>query len=209
MADNLFRVDNQVVLPSGEQADFSYWLSDTSSTLAGSITAVVQFANTVYNTLSANTAFKALYSSTVSFTPPKCSQVDLATGQIISVHPASSSFIGTSISNSLPPQLAVCVSLRTDLSGGRFRGRFYLPAPATTTIAANGRIVTANVSTFANGMALAFAAAITSSPTSLLVVYSRVGRSVRLVQSLDVGDVMDTQRRRRDKLVEVRVSSFV
>jgi hypothetical protein len=36
-----------------------------------------------------------------------------------------------------------------------------------------------------------------------------VGRSTSPVLTLDVGDVFDTQRRRRDKLVEVRNSQAV
>jgi hypothetical protein len=41
------------------------------------------------------------------------------------------------------------------------------------------------------------------------VVYSGVGRTVATVVSYDVGDVFDTQRRRRNKLTESRVGATI
>jgi hypothetical protein len=41
------------------------------------------------------------------------------------------------------------------------------------------------------------------------VLYSRTTHTTNEITSLDVGDVLDTQRRRRSKLVEVRTSRTV
>jgi hypothetical protein len=208
MPDSLFRVDNVVNLPSGEIADWSYWvLVQAAST--NPISDATTFANTVLSTLAANTAFKALYPTTCSFAAPRISRVDIATGQILSTAVGSGTLVGTSGSGPLPPQIAVCVSLRTAFSGARFRGRFYLPSPVTSTLATTGRLATTNVATFATALSSAFAAALSGVPLSFLVIYSRVGRSTSPVLTLDVGDVFDTQRRRRDKLVEVRNSQAV
>jgi hypothetical protein len=39
-----------------------------------------------------------------------------------------------------------------------------------------------------------------------IVIYHRASGTTSLVTSLDVGDVIDTQRRRRNKLIEARTS---
>jgi hypothetical protein len=196
----LYRVDMPVVLPSGEQADWSWWLQAALDSDA------VNAANAFQGSLGGSTAWKALYSSTTLFGLPKISAVDQATGQILRTMSGTGTYAGTGITNPFPPQLSVCVSLRTSRSGARYRGRFYLPAPLASNGDTIGRIVAARVTDVTTALSTAFSAAIGVGPSVIVMIYSRVGRSVEPVLSLDVGNVMDTQRRRRDKLVEVRTS---
>lgn len=107
----------------------------------------------------------------------------------------------------LPPQCALVFSLLTDTPGRRTRGRIYWPM-ATGTLANTGKITgptsPANLALAVKGM-LEGIASIVSTPSDYLpVVVSQAGSLVTPVTRISVGDVIDTQRRRRDALVEVR-----
>lgn len=123
--------------------------------------------------------------------------------------PAAASGVGQVVpfragsgSTSAPFQVARCVTLITGLPGARFRGRFYVPALAAN-IADTGKVPAPA------GYLQAWAALFTqveslwggSSPIAL-GVYSQSSDVVTPVTQLRVGDVLDTQRRRRDALVE-------
>lgn len=110
---------------------------------------------------------------------------------------------GTSTSIHPYPTSVVC-TLQTALAGRRHRGRFYWPGLGLT-IAGNGRIGGTDV----GNMAVAFADLLerigeyAGGPDPLRpAVVSTVGDEVTPVTSVRVGDVPDTQRRRRNNLVE-------
>lgn len=107
------------------------------------------------------------------------------------------------------PQNSLVVSLLTDATRGRAsRGRFYPPTGTITVDSATGYIddqVTAAVA----GAALTLLNNLANMPgvdlqSPRVVVASDLGQPgpVRNVTSVAVGDVMDTQRRRRRSLVE-------
>lgn len=105
-----------------------------------------------------------------------------------------------------PYQTSVVVSLRTNTAGARARGRSYWPATGAGIQTATLRldsglhpgIPPAFVSYFS-----AIEAAITASVGSVqLAVWSRSNAALTNVTFLLVGDVFDTQRRRRDQVPE-------
>lgn len=105
-------------------------------------------------------------------------------------------------STNAPFQVARCVTLNTSLPGARNRGRFYVPAMGAN-IGDNGKVNPPP------GYLAAWAALFIQAETLWggtapieLGVYSAVADVVTPVTSLRVGDVLDTQRRRRDSLVE-------
>ena len=112
----------------------------------------------------------------------------------------------------LPNQSAVVLSLRTDTPGGHGRGRLYWPATGVQVGASTGRLLPAIVSSAAAGAASymtqiqdAINAAITIAPAAtidLAVISGTVLTQYPVVQ-IRVGDVVDQQRRRRDKIREV------
>lgn len=111
---------------------------------------------------------------------------------------------GTGTDEPLPPQNSVVVSLRSNTPTRAGRGRFYLPSPVVTTVI-DQRLDSAAQDDILNG-ALAMLnhmKGLGATP----VVYHRGSSTVTPVVSIDVGDVFDTQRRRRNKLVETRVSA--
>lgn len=112
-----------------------------------------------------------------------------------------------------PAQVACCISLNMGAAFGRSgRGRVYWPSLAgqsisTSTLRMSSTARNAILTDF-NAFQAAVADVITtakgSAPSAELVVFSRKLRKVRLVQNISVGDVLDTQRRRRDSLKEQR-----
>lgn len=117
-----------------------------------------------------------------------------------------------------PHQCALVVSLRTDHPGASGRGRMYLPALGLT-LETNLRVSATNSQIYVDAMkdwmkalttaitnSLTTSAGGTSQPVRLVVHSKRVGTSYDVVR-LEIGDVLDTQRRRRDKIKETRYTA--
>src|SRR5262252_7843501 len=111
------------------------------------------------------------------------------------------SLVGTGTSEPLPPQCAIAVSLRTALPTRAGRGRFFLPSPIVDTVVSQ-RLDSASQTDILNG-ALAMLEHIKAVYTP--VIFHRNNGTGDEIISVDVGDVFDNQRRRRNQLVETRV----
>jgi hypothetical protein len=103
---------------------------------------------------------------------------------------------GTAVGNQLPPQLAVVVGYPRDSPYRRHPGRNYLPAPATTTLDATGRISNAAATQIGDRWTLFLRAC---------EVIGYMPRTITRIQGVDgalpidkvrVDNVWDTQRRR-------------
>lgn len=105
-----------------------------------------------------------------------------------------------------PPQTSIVASLRTDLPGPRGRGRLYFPATGVALDTDTFRPTGVLIPNFAAGVKTYLAAIETAIETvvagATLCVWSRTGSALTPVRSIQAGDVLDTQRRRRDTLVE-------
>lgn len=100
-------------------------------------------------------------------------------------------------------QVSLVVSLMTGFPGGRNRGRMYFPAVGAgiTTAGTTGSGSQGN----ATNLAALLASIAEGSPESTLTlpaVVSEAASAVTAVTSIRLGNVPDTQRRRRDALVE-------
>lgn len=123
---------------------------------------------------------------------------------------------GASISGSsletTPAQIAAVASLNTGVPGRRTRGRMYWPC-TTGAVNATGKWTGAvTPATFSQAVAqfLGAAADLVSSPSGFTpVVVSTAGGIITPVISVSAGDVLDTQRRRRDDLVESRTTTAI
>lgn len=108
-----------------------------------------------------------------------------------------------------PSQCAIVCSLLTGYPGRHNRGRVYVPA--TTPIAgSNNRIPPTAQTNIATAMANFIKAlatlTINGTTTSAVLVPSSGTSQSHFVTAVSVGDVVDTQRRRRDAYIESRVS---
>jgi hypothetical protein len=114
--------------------------------------------------------------------------------------------IGLGVTASLPQEVAEVASLRTAGVGPAYRGRMYLPPVLATAVLTTGRLD----SLAAGDLSSSVAAALGESLGLLFTpVLASIGRADRPITSVDVGDVFDAQRRRRDKLLELRISNPV
>ena len=106
-----------------------------------------------------------------------------------------------------PFQTSMVLSLRTPTPGGRGRGRLYWPATGVGISATTLRVAGANVSTYLAAIKTYLTAvegAIDGviDETVELAVWSRTAAQLPLVNSMSMGDILDTQRRRRDAVPE-------
>jgi len=199
----IYQCVTSAILASGEEAEFTFWLT------AGDTADAVSAYNAWSTYLAGSATWKGLFTTTTSFREGIVHSVDQATGTVTYTSPAGSAYAGAGLGGAIPPQCAEVITLRTARAGSSYTGRMYLPSTSDITLTANGRLLTSAYSDLCDEMAAAFTAAKAAASGVEVLVYSRLHRTVAFVTSIDCGDVFDTQRRRRDKLVEIRHSATI
>lgn len=106
----------------------------------------------------------------------------------------------------MPPQSSIVISLLTALAGPRHRGRMYFPALGTPALTATGRLQPAARNLLGTLMSAFLDSWNADLDTLPVGVASAVGNEVTTVNRIRVGDVIDTQRRRRDSLPEAFIT---
>lgn len=101
-----------------------------------------------------------------------------------------------------PPQISLVISLTTaQLRGRGHAGRFYPPSGGID-IGATGHVAPATVALQAGAAVTLIQAINAVAPNKRVCVYSPAAHILREVTGVRVGDVLDTQRRRRKGLPE-------
>jgi hypothetical protein len=138
----------------------------------------------------------------VDLTLASAATIDPATdGQITRVEVVLA-LTGVGAGEMLPFQCATVVSLLTASATRHGRGRFYLP-PLAALVLDGGRISAASLAVLDTAWTAFFDSLNTDGVTP--VVRNRTGHISTTVTSARIGDVIDTQRRRRNKLTETQV----
>jgi hypothetical protein len=111
----------------------------------------------------------------------------------------------------LPPQVSVVVSWRTARPGPKGRGRIYTPASTVSGVASDGLVLGTMQGDLADAAQtlledLSFAGVGPTSTHIYPIVTGHPWTQFARILRLDVGNVADTQRRRRRQLVETRTS---
>lgn len=146
----------------------------------------------------------AFVSTTVALTETSTASIDEGTGHQITRVNDDVEVPGVATGESLPYQCATAVSTRTALATRSGRGRFYLPPLAVSVMDAGRLSDTAQAGILAAAEAL-FAGLATAGLAPVL--FNRASKATTPITRIDVGNVIDTQRRRRNKLIEVRLSA--
>lgn len=192
---------------SGESFTFTFSTFNAAGTVAGAAAALNTAIGLLWNGVASPAdSIKQLYPAATGIDQTFAVEIDPLTGHQLGKTVNAAALVGTDANGPLPPQCACVVSLRTALFTKRGRGRFYLPAFSTDKVAA-GRILAAavtQVATAAQKMVQSLNGA-----GYTVCVYHRDTKTHDNVVTVDVGDVFDTQRRRRDKLIETRTSLAV
>lgn len=160
------------------------------------------------------TALRAYLRSSTALTQCLLEEVDIATGNVessLDVSLPADSGTGGVEGFQMPLQLAPVISLRTGTAGGSGRGRIYLPSPTQIAYdAALPNLTTAYRTAMVNALKdYVVAIRATGAAQGFLGVYSRVNAAATTVNSIDMGSIPDTQRRRRNELVEARISAVI
>lgn len=197
---------SHAIATNAERADNGYWFTDPRSLddVPGLVTRCATAIDAYW------TAIRANCNGTVK---PRDARLDVVlenTGTVVRGFqvpvPLSS---GSASGNGLPPECSVVCTLRSSLSGARNRGRVFLPPFATSTVDANGTLSTAAQTTVLNGVQALLEGIGDAATSTVPVIYSRTSRQTVAVSQIDVGTVVDVQRRRRQDLVEARVARTI
>ena len=190
-------------LPEGDTFTFSWW-TDSTQDLATVQAGNVQWAQDLWAGASPGAGLQDLLPSSCVLTTVRTGLITQETGQQQAVDEDTVNLPGVATGNSLPNDVALVVSLRTNLANRRGRGRFYLPSLVATTLTAAGRLDPTAQQNIVDSLANAW-----NGYTGVgdPVVYSRTQRTIEDVISFDVGDLFDTQRRRENKVSQSRISA--
>jgi hypothetical protein len=151
-------------------------------------------------------SIKQLVSTTVGIDASLATAIDPLTGKNDDQVLTAETLVGTNVGDTLPPQNAVVVSLRTAKATKSGRGRFYLPPFAESEVVAGLLTTTAQgqVSVAAQKMVQSLNGA-----GYIVQVFHRSTITGDDVVSVDVSNVVGTQRRRRNKIVGTRTTHTV
>lgn len=192
---------------AGETFTFTLHAFNAAGTVAGAAAAWHTAIGLLWNGVATPAdSIKQLIPTTSQLTQTSATEIDPLTGKNLGQVVTAEALVGTDATGPVPPQCAVVVSLRTALFNKSGRGRFYLPSLATDKVAAGRILGTAvtQITTAAQKMVQSLNGA-----GYTVCVYHRKTKTHDNVVTVNVGDVFDTQRRRRDKLVEARTSLAV
>lgn len=189
---------------AGDQ--FSYqWTVSSVRNIDDAHTAAVAWNATVWNGATAGNGYKDHVTAGVSMAQVVTVELNVADGKQLARREAGQVIVGVQAGNALPADCALVVSLRTALPQRSGRGRFYLPQPGAANLTSDGRVAADLVNDLVAALTAAWAAYNTG--VDRPVIYSPTFHLTRNVISFNVGDLFDTQRRRENKVPEVRTSA--
>jgi hypothetical protein len=130
-----------------------------------------------------------------------------ALGRNVEQNRSSLSLSGTNVADVLPYQCSVAYSTRTILPTRAGRGRGFLPVFALTTCV--GGLFDSTAQAQVVRAVKAMIDHINAFASVGVVVYHKAANSSDFISKVDVGDVFDTQRRRRNQITETRISADI
>jgi len=194
----LFHMTLEGTTPDGNWS-FGVWTTNTGDDVAAALT---KFQTAVAAMWAGD--MDAYISDQVAYTAQKVVSVDPSSGKQIARADGVVTDAGVDTGETLPPQIALAVSLRTALATRAGRGRFYLPPFSVAQMDA-GRLPAATQTDVLDQVNQFYDSLIANSHTP--VIYHRTAASTTPVTVIAVGDVYDTQRRRRDSYQEAYASA--
>jgi len=212
---NIIRVSVEGTMPNGEVWSVNpVWQIGGVSTSEDVTQADVIAMATAVNAIVPGAGLTGIMSTSTFFTATRIEARRWDGTLAAQADAARATPLAGSGSTSHPFQTCVVSSLRTAAIGGSGRGRLYWPATgiainAPTLRPTSGQISStlAAVKTYLTSITAALAPSLTNGP--VLSVWSRLHASTSPVNSINMGDVLDVQRRRRDALIEAYQSVAV
>jgi len=197
-------------LPCGEFWEAGFVLTDDEGADVGLTQARDAADGFVAAMGGAGPALKAQYDPNTHYNPPRIQLFDDATGALGARIVGSESWAGTlGDFPPLPPQVAVCVTIRPDRAVTKKHGRFYLPGTVGDSSESRGRIRGETLTAFQAALGNAAVAMRADWATARIGFATSDRMTVFQAKRLEVGDVWDTQRSRRNTLHEARRNVLV
>lgn len=204
MAD-LLRTSLMGTMPSGEAWSVNpcWALGDFGAPVTpAQVTAVVA----AINALTVPTAMRSMWNATTSLTGCRVeARTVIGTLEAIAEGVRAAPVTGTGGATH-PFQTSWVTSIRTDQVGGSGRGRMYWPGTGQLidgdTLRPTGANVTATLDAVTLYLQSVMDAIRLTFDLTGLAVWSRTNNALYPARRLEMGDVLDTQRRRRDTLTE-------
>lgn len=191
----------------GEQFSFGVHVNGAADSTTEAAAAWHTALGLLWNGVSTpDDSIKQLVSIGVGIDDSFAAQLDPTTGKQVDKVVTSETLAGTAVGEQLPHECSIAVSLRTALATRAGRGRFYLPPYDTTTVESGRLDVDPRDQTAAAAQGMIQSL---NGDSFQVVIYHHFTLDSTPVTRLDVGNVFDSQRRRRNKLVEVRTSLAV
>lgn len=192
-------------MPGGEvwSVNPSFFLLDEPASITSAEALAIA---TAVDAITIPTALRAWMSTSTSFTGTRVEARDRnGLLEALGEHSRTTAVPGTGIA-SHPYQTSTVTSLRSGFPGAQGRGRLYWPATgfpiAVGTLRADATILGTGLTAVRTYLTAIQAAVAVSAGPCQLAVWSRTGTAFHAVTTLRQGDVLDTQRRRRDALAE-------
>src|SRR5882762_615264 len=184
--------------------EWSYqWYADSIRDIGSAHAAAVIWQQNVWLGATAGNGYRDHTTVGVFTTSVITAQIDIATGKQLLRRETGLVIPGVDGGNALPADVALVVSLRTDLPQRTGRGRFYMPQPAASSLTIDGKVSADLVNDLDSSVQAACATYNTG--VDRPVVYSTTFRVTRRITSFNIGDLFDTQRRRENKVKETRL----
>lgn len=208
---SFIRVGLRGTLPGGESWSVNPAYNETTDVVTWD-QSEGQAAATAIGAIAVPTALKSLMSSAATMATVR---VERRSDANVLIGAAEAAWTGGGASGTAPSktfQTSTVISLRSNVPGSRGRGRLYWPALGAVLTAGTLRLgnpTTTSVATdsaaYLDLIETALKNAFHPAPDLIdfhLAVYSPTTNSKTDVTRIEVGDILDTQRRRRDKVVE-------
>jgi hypothetical protein len=147
-----------------------------------------------------------LFPESVAWTLLKGYIVDEATGANLSVEPEQRVLtdVGASAAQRLPNQDALAITTQKFPRGRSSFNRFYLPPMVTGVLEDDGHVTGTLIDDIQTQLKFSNTAHKADDPSWEYCVYSTTDHVYDVIDRYYTGDVMDTIRRRRNKLIEAR-----
>lgn len=196
MAPNVSAINlvHEGTLPGGEQWSFGLWLAgDGELVTQAQLNQLVADAETASNALV--TAIAPLLSSGAPITRLVAYSYPVPNGPAALRAEAPYSGPSSAVTPNMPNQVSLVATLKSDVPTRTATGRIYLPALAASVV--NGVLSSPTAQSIATGVANYLTALNASTATDDVVV---AGSTAAAVVRVEVDNVLDTQRRRRDSV---------
>lgn len=191
------------VLPAGDTWSVGWHSSSGLLSIDGSHGNAVTWAADVWNGVGGSPGIGAEYTGGTIMTRVTTAQLDVAPPYRTDFSRETDvTHAGTALGNASPQQVAIVVSLRTANAGRKGRGRLYLPGPAAAALTSLGQLATADQGHFLASLLAAWG--VSNAAGERPVIFSKTLGTATAITTFGMGERLDTQSRRIDKVTQVR-----